>query len=553
MGNQFTTIFNRIPKRNKFNMSFENKLTCGIGQLIPVMTQEILPGDKMHLSIEHILRFQPLVGPMMQRVDVCFHAFFVPNRLLWNQWEDFITGGKEGTFTAQPPQIIWDANSHTDDKGFFKSGSLFDYLGFPTWDTIQDDGAAMRGSYRYNALPFRAYVKIWSDYFRDENLTVEADLEEISGNPYTNLNLSLQKHLFLKPRCYSKDYFTSALPEPQRGPDVTVPVAGELEIGWKNWNGVTYPPIRQQNGSGVNAGGSERLDVEGVGYMNYEGNTTGSNLTVDNSRNLEIKGEQSTTITDLRRAFKVQEWQEKMSRGGHRYIEQILNFFGVRSSDARLQRAEYLGGLKSPVVVSPVYQTSSSIDISESEVNQPSSALGEFAGNAQSISNGSLVKRFFEEHGWVMVLMSVMPKSSYYQGVPRKYLRTDKTDYYWPQFAHIGEQEIKQKELFVNYLGDSTLTADLEGQGFGYSPRYAEYRFNNDEVHGEFRTNLEFYHMGRKFGEMPRLANSFMEVRNSDVDRVFAVNSDKANPILADLYLNCKMSRLVSRYGNPRL
>lgn len=536
MANQFTTIFNRLPKRNKFNLSFENKLTAPIGKLIPVCCQEVIPGDKFKLNLEHVIRFQPMVAPILQRMDVYFHAFFVPNRLLWKDWETFITGGENGTSSPAKPTLNFLPEDTTGKT--LGEGTIYDFLNFPTIRST--DTATIGFNPAFDAMPFRAYAKIYNDYYRDQNLEDEIPIDKIGFEDISD-NQSESTLFWQYPRLlnrsYKKDYFTSALPEPQRGPDISLPINGTIRY---DPNGSTY--VRTDDGSPVTHGPVNYVNTV-IGTIPGNGvlETSEKVLNVDNSSNLTIKGE-SATIADFRRAFKVQEWQEKMSRGGARYVEQILNFFGVRSSDARLQRAEYLGGISSPVSVSAVTQTS------QTNTGENASALGDFAGHAMSVNRNKVCSRYFEEHGFFMVIMSVIPRSAYFQGLPRKYTRLDKTDYYWPQFAHIGEQEIKNQEIFFNYMNGSKNT-----DGFGYSPRYAEYRFNNDEIHGEFRTNLEFWHMARKFGTLPPLNKNFMEVNNSDVNRVFAVNQDKAFPLLCDLYFDLSASRLISRYGNPRL
>lgn len=525
MKNQFNSILVKRSKRNRFNLGFENKLTAPIGKLIPICTQEVIPGDKMSLKIQHLIKFQPMIAPIMQRLDVHFHAFFVPNRLIWDDWEKFITGGEDGNFVGSPPIGKFTFLS----KLYNGYGSLYDYLGFPVNPTLSTQGSvSFANPISVNLLPFRAYQRIYNDYYRDQNLTdaVPFSTGSINGAPSSEEIANL---FTLRNKSYSKDYFTSALPSPQRGAAVNLPVSAD----------VTYDPsgttlMVNSSGNDIKAGG---LTVRGGGSIGAT--STEGILNVDNSSNLKVDGA-TASISDFRRAFKVQEWLEKMARGGARYTEQVMNFFGVRSSDARLQRAEYLGGSSSSVIVSEVNQTSQSSD---------DSVLGNFAGNATSLSQGYLFNKFFEEHGWIMVIMSVTPKSSYFQGIPRKYLKLSKTDYYWPQFAHIGEQEIQNQELYYTFGAPTAVNT----KGFGYSPRYAEYRFNNDEVHSDFQSSLEYWHMARKFNSVPPLNSEFMEISNDDVNRVFAVNQQQAHPLLCQFYLDLKASRLISRYGTPHI
>ena len=562
MANQFNSIFTRLPKYNKFKLSHESRLTCGIGQLVPVLTQDILPGDKIDLRVENLVKFQPMIAPIMQRVDVFFHAYYVPNRLVWPHWEQFITGYNEHEFSTIPtddltqPYFIADARS---TKSLLGAGSLFDYLDIPTYDQTREIGQNVK----LPALPICVYNKIWSDYYRDQNLEDPVDpltMFGYSGSPISarnsvlpvaiddsvmsgSANTGLKRFFRLRQRCYSKDYFTSALPEPQRGPDVVMPIDA---VGTLSFN----PQSDQGNkvvvhNNNFNTVSDLAVDTESHLSIENPSGSVGTGVHVDNSKDLSVNIQgTSATIADFRRGFKVQEWQEKLQRGGARYNEVLLNFFGVRSSDARLQRSEYLGGCKAPVIVSQITQTSqTSVDESDP------SALGSWAGNATSLSSNTLCRRTFEEHGTLMVIMSIMPKASYFQGMPRKYLKNNRFDFYWPQFAHIGEQEIQNQELFFDY----TDTTGQNSAGFGYSPRYAEYRFNLDKIHGDFRDTLDYWHMARKFASLPPLNADFMKVRNSDLDRVFSVNVDKANPCLVQLFFDMKGKRKVSRYGNPRL
>lgn len=522
MSNIFTSISSRKPKRHKFNLSHENKLTAPIGKLVPVLCEEILPGDKVKLDIEHLIKFQPMLHPIMQRLDVSFHAFFVPNRLVWDKWEEFITGGELGTATPHPPVITV---NNTVGQKTFDVGSLSDYLGYPTnWKGPNE--------VQLNLIPFKVYNKIYNDYYRDQNLEDEIDLKT-SQNGWVPVGSHDLTFYDLKDRAYRKDYFTSALPFPQRGPSVPIPLDIEAEFKYKA-DGQTV--IRNQNGTQYGQDGA--IKTVG-GRVTVEDS---QNVNIDNTQNLELDIKQTgASITDLRRSFKVQEWLEKMARGGARYAEQLVNMWGVRSSDARLQRAEYLGGSMSPVIISEVLQQSST-----QENNTP---LGDFAGNGTSVSRGGLVRKFFEEHGWLMVIMSVIPRASYWQGTPRKFFRYTKEEYYWPQFAHIGEEPIQNGEIYTG----TDITGEEADATFGYKPRYAEYRYSPDEVHGDFRDTLKWWHMGREFDGIPPLNSEFIKVSNDEVNRVFAVNQDKAQPLLCQLYFNSKFSRLVSRYGTPRI
>jgi len=252
------------------------------------------------------------------------------------------------------------------------------------------------------------------------------------------------------------------------------------------------------------------------------------------------------SINELRRGFSLQRWLENNARGGARYIEQILSHFGVRSSDARLQRPEYLGGTKTPVVISEVMQTSES----------QTTPQGNYAGTGTSFGVGRAFKRFFEEHGYIIGIISIMPRSAYQQGVPRHFKKFDKFDFYWPEFAHLGEQEIKNSEIYYDY--DSSVLAQKENDKlFGYSPRYAEYRFINSSVHGDMATTLNFWHLGRIFDSRPGLNGDFVtcksDTQDTGLNRVFAVTDTNSHHLWVQMYVNCKALRPLPKYGTPGL
>lgn len=541
MANIFNSIRLKRPRRNVFYLSYENKLTANAGELVPIMCKPVVPGDKFRVNTEMLVRLAPLVAPMMHRVDVFTHYFFVPNRLLWNQWEDFITKGVDGTGVPAFPKIALRADwvNPTSAAALLSDGSLWDYLGLPTIGGFNGIAFPERSpnsvippvGYEVSALPFRAYQLIYNEYYRDQNLTQPIDFT-LDGGLVTNVT-EVMSLLTLRRRAWEKDYFTSALPWVQRGPDVTVPVnnnSGSLDVVLKDSPhadvyhvpGTTAFPkdgaLRSISGALVIGGGEP--DPAYLEPSNFQVN-------VD---------ELGVSINDLRTSNALQRWFERNARSGSRYIEQILSHFGVRSSDARLQRPQFLGGGRTPVSVSEVLQTSST-DTTSPQANM--------AGHGISAGVNHGFKRYFEEHGYIIGIMSIRPRTGYQQGVPKDFRKFDNMDFYFPEFAHLGEQEIKNEELYLQQT-----PAGNDGV-FGYTPRYAEYKYSMNEVHGDFRGNMAFWHLNRIFSESPNLNTTFVECNPSN--RVFATAETSDDKYWIQLYQDVKALRLMPKYGTPTL
>ena len=553
MANIFNSIRLKRPKRNVFNLSYENKLTMNMGELVPIMCMPIVPGDKFRVNTEALIRLAPLVAPMMHRVNVYTHYFFVPNRLVWNQWEDFITKGVDGEDAPVFPSISLSPTSVSVSgrETAFSDGSLWDYLGLPSVASIggtaipnaSPNSVALPAGFKVSQLPFRAYQMIYNEYYRDQNLTDPIDIPLGSGSDMTIVQLT--DLLRLRKRAWEKDYFTSALPWLQRGPEVTVPVGGSF--------GVVSLANRDNNQIFV---GSDGNPVEVDAGMNLihaadknnvtpgtiqtglpNGSNSGNAVWLDPKGTLVVDGENSgISIQDLRTSNALQRWFERNARGGSRYIEQILAHFGVCSSDARLQRPQFLGGSKMPVAVSEVLQTSST---------DKTSPQANMAGHGISAGVKNGFRHYFEEHGYVIGLMSIMPRTGYQQGVPRDFTKFDNMDFYFPEFAHLSEQEIKNQELFVS----DDLTYN-EGT-FGYTPRYAEYKYHESEAHGDFRGNMAFWHLNRIFSEKPNLNTKFVECNPSN--RVFATSQTQDDKFWVQIYQDVKALRLMPKYGTPML
>jgi hypothetical protein len=457
MGEGMLKLFN---KRNMFDLSHERKLSCSMGKLVPIMVEEIVPGDTFKVNTEMLIRIAPMLAPVMHQINVFTHFFFVPFRLIWQNWETFITGGADGNQAPAPPTIYFSPSG---------VGTLADHMGMPT-DTV--------ANVIMSALPFRAYAMIYNEWYRDNNLQQKVPVSLADGDDITT------HHLTLLTRNWEKDYFTSALPWPQRGNAVSVGVQGTAPLYLRDASSANVPLV------GVST------DADTANIIADGGNTPAGPYPTF----ADLSTAAPISINILRQAFQIQKWMERSARGGARYVESLLAHFGVRSSDARLQRPEYLGGGKSPVVISEVLQTA----------YEPDSPLATMAGHGFSHHASHSFKKSFEEHGLVLGIMSILPRTAYQQGLPRMFSRKTRYDYYWPEFSHLGEQAVLGKELYMD--GDFTTGESVaDNTPFGYQGRYDEYRRRESSVHGEFRTTLDFWHMGRKFTSRPLLNEAFIQ------------------------------------------
>lgn len=511
----FKSTSYRSPKKNKFDLSYERKMSMQMGGLYPCYQEDIVPGDSFRVNSEVLLRLAPLLSPVMHRVNVNVHYFFVPYRLLWSEWEDFITGGEDGTANPPYPRI---ALSDQIDSEFFSEGSLADYLGLPT---IPDGEEIQNTDNGISALPFRAYQLIYNEYYRDQNLIDKVPITKNSGDITTPAEQDAT--LRIRTRAWEKDYFTSSLPESQRGGEAEIPI-GTISPNYKSQTELTL------------GDGSTPLDGN-LESVNGALSTLGTPPQTLNVENLDDFDVDPVSINELRKANRLQQWLERSMRGGSRYIEQILSHFGVRSSDQRLQRPEYLGGGRQPVVISEVLQTSST---------DATTPQGEMAGHGISVGNANSFQKTFEEHGIVLGIISVLPKTTYQQGIHRMWTKFDKFDYYFPEFAHLGEQEVKGREIFTDYQNQ----ANWEDT-FGYQERYAEYKHRNNEVAGDFRSSLAFWHMGRIFTSAPSLNENF--VTSDPTKRIFAVTEQTVDNLYVQIYHNVSALRPMPYHSIPQL
>ena len=550
MASLFRQVPVKKPRRNVFKMPHEVKLTTEFGRLTPFFCEPVVPGDTWSINTSLLMRLAPMIAPVMHRCNWYVHFFFVPNRLLWSHWEEFITGGEDGTSAPEYP--LFSIPSGTSGIGkYCLSSTLYDYLGFPT---TGDGGAPWTNTDNVvvDALPFKAYHLIWNEYYRDQNLQNEVDIH-FDDDGTKLINTANQALLELHNRCWEKDYFTSALPWTQRGPEVRLPMTGdadidatddlnvELEKGTDvNPNGKTWKIVGSNGGPShssddIGGDGNGNLDQAGV-LVALDPN---GSLKIPMSEIAKLKANltdvSSATINELRRCIALQKWMEANARGGSRYIEQIWSHFGVRSSDARLQRPEFLGGGKGSIMFENIPQTSSS---------DTESPQGNYSGNGTGGGSSRNFKKWFEEYGFIIGILSVMPKPSYQQGMPRKYLKRDKFDFYYPEFANLGEQEIQQQEVFFFNDVEDTNT-------FGYTPRYAEYKYIPNSVHGAFRNTLDFWHMGRIFNSVPYLNGSFIEMKAEDVSRVWAVEDGDYDHLWVQMLVDTRAVRPMPKFGVP--
>lgn len=558
------SIFNEAQKvkvkRNGFDLSHDKKLSCKIGQIIPVQCHEVLPGDSWSLNTSIMARFAPLIAVPMHNVYFTVEHFFVPNRLLWNGWEDFIRGVQPRAVNLPTEQAMeqqdvlppnWGSNNWTNrTHPFFdvnisnvEMGTLLDYFGVPTKeDALNADGANVK--VKINPLPLKAYDLIYDEYYRDMDISLARQFTPLvdGENQIPGGEANYLPHW----RNYSKNYFTSARPWPQAGPEAMLPVSDGTVIwrgrpsGEQNWPKWRDTKDGQNAGSGAVSGEGNSISVGSTTQAGYDPVGT---LWVDNS---------NSSITNLRRALALQTFLERSARFGNRYTEHVYGMFGVTSSDARLQRPEMIGATKAPIKFSEVLNhTGSTATDALPQGNMAGHGIG-YGGQKKPASY------FAEEHGWILSMMTIKVNDGYQQGIPKHMLKQDPFDYALPAFAHIGEQPIQNQEVCF----DGSMTPEQQQATWGYTPRYAEYKHCLSTSHGEFRKNtgvgsLSPWHMNRIFTSFPALTDQFLQIgTQGQINRIFALNPDDANvpaPVWVMVANQTRAKRKLPFFGNPKI
>lgn len=532
-------------KRSRFDRSFVRKMTFNAGKLVPFFVDEVLPGDTTSLTVRDFCRLATPVAPFMDNLYLDKFFFFVPNRLVWEHWQNFC-------FEQEDPDDSTDyvvptcqlAGGTAGETGI---GTVWDYFALPT---------GLTKALNVNALPFRMYYLIWNEWFRDENLQKSVKIDKsdtnavfkqdrVSDQPswIFSTGSTYVNGFALAPRGKRFDYFTSALPFQQKGPGVSIGLAGTADLVLSSNNN----PILFSGGSGNSAFENmpiysakigKEADIQGFtgevsnkGYLKF-----GSDIGLKGYADLDSSS--IFTISSLRTAFQMQKFYERLARGGSRYTEVLTSFFGVVSPDSRLQRPEYLGGSSKMMNINPVAQTSSTGDVTPQ---------GNLAAYGVSASKYHAFTKSFVEHGYIIGLLEVRADLTYQQGINKMWLRSTVYDWYWPTFAHLSEQAILNAEIYAQG------TDDDKGV-FGYQERYAEYRYHPSEICGHFRSTytkpLDVWHLSQKFDSLPTLSDQFIQ-DNPPVDRVVAVKNYPH--FLIDIGFKYHTTRAMPMYGIPGL
>jgi len=518
-GNQYQ--FSQVPQaeiqRSVFNRPHSHKTSIGAGKLIPLMVDEVLPGDSWKVNLHLFARMFVPIAPLMDNIYIDVHFFFVPNRLVWQNWQKFC--GEQANPGDSTSYVVPRVNITP------AVGNLADYMGLPV-------GAAQS----VNALPFRGYNRIWNEWYRDENLQNQVSMVTGDG-PDSGLSY------VVLPRAKRHDYFTSCLPFPQKGTGVNLPLGSQAVVKTSATETLTGAQagvkLRQAGGGvpsaddllGTGATGAQLSDYSAV-QANRQGDVYFSNLYAD------LGTATGPTINSLRQAFQIQRLMERDARGGTRYVELLKSHFGVTSPDFRLQRPEFLGGGTIPVIINPVVQQSGTAN--------GTTPQGTLTGMGVAAGKGVGFTKSFVEHGYVFCLISARADLTYYQGVNRMWRRSTRYDYYWPSLAHLGEQSVLQGEIF------SDGSANDSNVVFGYQERWAEYKYAPSKVTGLMRPgvtgSLQMWHLAQTFAQAPLLNDTFIQ-ENPPLQRVKADAS--AADFIVDSLFQVQCARPMPMYSVP--
>lgn len=526
-------------KRSRFDRSFVRKMTFDEGNLVPFFVDEVLPGDTISLTVRDFCRLSTPVAPFMDNLYLDKFFFFVPNRLVWEHWQNFC-------FEQEDPDDSTDyvvptcqlAGGTVGENGI---GTVWDYFALPT---------GLTNALNVNALPFRMYYLIWNEWFRDENLQKSVKIDKsdtnavfkadrISDQPswIFSSGTTYVNGFALAPRGKRFDYFTSALPFQQKGPGVELSLSGNAFV--YDAQGISIDGLSNPKEVSV-AGRLMTRETDGNWpHEVYEYNNTNQFLFDSNRFSYaDLSSITGVTISSLRTAFQMQKFYERLARGGSRYTEVLTSFFGVVSPDSRLQRPEYLGGSSKMININPVAQTSSTGDVTPQ---------GNLAAYGVSASKYHAFTKSFVEHGYIIGLLEVRADLTYQQGINRMWLRSTVYDWYWPSFAHLSEQAILNAEIYAQ-------GTDEDKGVFGYQERYAEYRYHPSEICGHFRSTytepLDVWHLSQKFDSLPTLSDQFIQDK-PPVERVVATK--KYPHFLIDIGFKYHTTRAMPMYGIPGL